>query len=170
MDIGTYARGMAAYNTWMNDKVYACTAELSDEERKRDLGAFFASIHGTLNHLYLGDLAWMERLHGEPVSMKSPKDQLFAAFDELRQARRALDARITTWAEGLAPEFADSTFKFFSVTYQRQLSVPGWAIAVQVFNHQTHHRGQLTTLLKQLGKDPGVTDFPWMPYFTGAKE
>ena len=73
MNITTYARGMAAYNQWMNGKIYACSAELSDEERKRDLGAFFGSVHGTLNHIYVGDEAWLQRLNGQPVTMKSPR-------------------------------------------------------------------------------------------------
>jgi uncharacterized damage-inducible protein DinB len=163
MNIVTYARGMAAYNHWMNEKVYACAAELSDEERKRDMGAFFGSIHGTLNHIYVGDEAWMQRLHGEPVTMISPAEQRFADFSELRSARRLLDQRISAWAEHVSDTFAEGIFKFRSVTYQRDLAMPGWAAIVQVFNHQSHHRGQITTLLKQLGKDPGPTDLPVMP-------
>jgi uncharacterized damage-inducible protein DinB len=166
MNVTTYARGMAAYNQWMNEKVYACAAELTDEERKRDMGAFFGSIHRTLNHLYLGDLAWMERFHGEPITMKSPADVLFDDFDQLRTARRALDERIARWAESLTDEFVDGPYRFKSVTYQRTIEMPGWAAMVQVFNHQTHHRGQVTTLLKQLGKDPGPTDIPVMPGIT----
>src|SRR5262245_28083947 len=133
MDIATYARGMAAYNRWMNEKVYACAAELSDEERKREMGAFFGSIHRTLNHIYLGDEAWMERLHGLPVSMKSPAEVRFDDFAELRSARHAMDDKIAAWADRLTDAFADGAFKFRSVTYQRDLQMPGWAAVVQVF-------------------------------------
>jgi uncharacterized damage-inducible protein DinB len=163
MNVNTYTRGMAAYNHWMNEKVYCCAAELSDEQRKHDMGAFFGSIHRTLNHLYVGDEAWMQRLHGEPVSMTSPAEVRFTDFDELWRARRALDQKIVDWAERVTDEFADGVFRFRSVTYQRDIEMPGWAAIVQVFNHQTHHRGQVTTLLKQLGKDPGPTDLPVMP-------
>lgn len=166
MNVTTYARGMSAYNQWMNEKIYACSAELSDEQRKRDMGAFFGSIHRTLNHLYLGDQAWMERLAGEPVTMKSPADVPFDDFTELWNARRAMDQRIARWAEQLTNAFTDGVFRFRSVTYQRDIEMPGWAAVVQVFNHQTHHRGQVTTLLKQLGKDPGPTDLPVMPGIT----
>jgi uncharacterized damage-inducible protein DinB len=165
MDISTYASGMAAYNEWMNEKVYACAAALTDEQRKRDMDAFFGSVHGTLNHLYLGDEAWMQRVHGEPVTMKSPRDQPFAEFAELQLERRKLDARISRWAKDLPEAFASSELRVQSVTYRREIVLPGWAVVVQVFNHQTHHRGQLTTLLKQLGQDPGITDFPMMPQF-----
>lgn len=163
MNVTTYARGMAAYNQWMNGKIYACSAELSDEERKRDLGAFFGSIHGTLNHIYVGDEAWLQRLNGQPVTMKSPADVPFADFDDLWRARQQLDLQISEWAERITDHFADHVFRFRSVTYQRDIEMPGWAAVLQIFNHQTHHRGQVTTLLKQLGKDPGPTDIPVMP-------
>ena len=61
----TYFTTMARYNRWMNGRVYACCAELSDEERKKDRGAFFESIHGTLNHIILGDLIWIGRFTGK---------------------------------------------------------------------------------------------------------
>ena len=164
-NIHDYAVSMAAYNRWMNDKVYACSAALSDEERKRDLGAFFKSVHGTLNHLLLADQAWMQRLHGQPVTLKSSADELYADFDELRAARGRMDDELDRWAAALSDEFVAAPYRFYSVIYKRELSLPAWAVVVHVFNHQTHHRGQLTTLLKQLGQDPGVTDFPWMPAF-----
>lgn len=163
MNIATYAAGMAAYNAWMNDKLYACAAALSDEERKRDMGAFFGSIHGTLNHLYIVDEAWLQRFAAEPVSMTSTREERYADFDQLRQARRELDARITAWAAQVNDKNTAAPFRFQSVAYQREMVFPGWAVVVQMFNHQTHHRGQVTTLLKQLGQDPGITDFPITP-------
>jgi uncharacterized damage-inducible protein DinB len=166
MDANKYARGMAAYNTWMNHKLYTLSAELSDEERKRDLGAFFGSLHRTLNHLVVGDDAWMQRVHGEPVTMTSPAEERYTDFDTMWQARRALDTRIERWAEGVTDAFTRGVVRFWSVTYQRELELPGWAVLVQIFNHETHHRGQATTLLKQLGKDPGATDLPMMPGLT----
>jgi len=165
MRLRDYAVAMAAYNGWMNDKLYALSAELSDDERTRDRGAFFRSIHGTLNHLLLGDQAWMQRFAGHAVTMRSPDEELFADFAELRTARRQLDRTIAEWAAALPDDAGEGDFAFFSVTYNAQRALPGWAAVVHFFNHQTHHRGQLTTLLTQLGKDPGVTDFPWMPFF-----
>jgi len=163
MNVTTYARGMAAYNQWMNEKIYSCVAELTDDVRKRDMGAFFGSIHLTLNHLLVVDEAWLQRLHGESVRMTSTREERFSSFDELRAARRLLDHRISRWAEVVTDQFTDGTFRFASVAYQREIELPGWAVVLQIFNHQTHHRGQITTLLRQLGKDPGVTDIPLMP-------
>jgi uncharacterized damage-inducible protein DinB len=165
MKIEAYARAMASYNEWMNEQLYTLAASLSDDERKRDVGAFFASLHGTLDHLFAGDEAWMQRLHGEPVTMTSTREIRVSDFDELRASRRHLDTRITRWATGLTEKFAAAPYRFFSVTHQREHVLPGWAIVVHVFNHQTHHRGQATTILKQLGREPGVMDLPWIPHF-----
>ncbi|HET9062524.1 MAG TPA: DinB family protein, partial [Candidatus Binatia bacterium] len=88
MRIREYATAMAAYNQWMNEKLYATAGELTDAERKRDLGAFFKSIHGTLNHILLGDLWWMQRFHGEPLEKKRLGDELYADFGALSAARR----------------------------------------------------------------------------------
>jgi uncharacterized damage-inducible protein DinB len=160
---------MAAYNTWMNERTYALIADIPDEQRRRDMGAFFGSIHRTLNHLLLGDQAWMQRLRGQAVTMTSPAQQLHEDFDELRAARAAMDADITNWAAQVDHAFMEGVLRSWSVTYQRNIEIPGWVGVIQMFNHQTHHRGQITTLMKQLGVDPGVTDFPWMPYFTAAQ-
>jgi len=165
MRVRDYASAMAAYNRWMNEKVYAAAAELSDEERKRDLGAAFGSVHGTLNHLLWGDTAWMQRFRGEPLTVKSPDEELYSNFEELLAARRAMDEEIAAWAAGLDDSWGDAPFSVYSVTYRRHFARPAWALLAHMFNHQTHHRGQLTTLLSQLGKDAGITDLPMMPYF-----
>ncbi len=165
MQLREYAGGMAAYNQWMNEKLYAAAGELSDEERKRDLGAAFRSIHGTLNHLLLTDQAWMQRFRGEPVTMQAVDQELYAAFEPLWEARRALDAEIAAWAEQVPESFGAAPLRVFSISYQREFILPGWVAVTHLFNHQTHHRAQAGTLLHQLGKDPGVTDLPAMPRF-----
>ncbi|TXH05240.1 MAG: damage-inducible protein DinB [Nevskiaceae bacterium] len=165
MDLRAYATTMAHYNAWMNGNLYEKAAALSDEQRKRDLGAFFKSLHGTFNHLLIGDIAWMQRFRGEPLTMRSPRDELHADFEALRAARRAMDADILAWAQQLDPALGATQFRFWSVAYQKERLMPYGAAVAHMFNHQTHHRGQATTLLMQLGVDPGVTDLPWMPYF-----
>lgn len=162
-DLRAYAVTMARYNQWMNEKVYEAASTLSDEQRKADRGAFFKSIHGTLNHLLLGDRSWMQRLHGEPVTMKSADEELYSDFVALRAARAEMDQRLLRWAEGLEAVPADRDYSFMSVTYQRQITLPYALVVMQVFNHQTHHRGQVTTLMAQFGVDVGPTDLPVMP-------
>jgi len=161
--LGDYARTMARYNRWMNRKIYEAASSLSDEQRKADRGAFFRSIHGTLNHLLLADRTWMERLHGEPVRMTAPDQELHSDWEALRAAREAMDERLIAWAAGIDAAPASQGYSFLSVTYKKEISLPYVVVVMQVFNHQTHHRGQVTTLLSQLGVDVGATDLPVMP-------
>jgi uncharacterized damage-inducible protein DinB len=158
-----YARTMAAYNRWMNQRLYALCRGIPDSERRRDRGAFFKSIHGTLNHLIYGDLAWLSRFTGEPAEVPPLGTELFDDFDALSSARTALDSRLLAWAGGLRNDWLQAPFTYTSKVDGSQRTRPAWLLVVHLFNHQTHHRGQLTTLLHQLGHDPGVTDLPFMP-------
>jgi uncharacterized damage-inducible protein DinB len=167
MNIRDYAVAMAAYNKWMNDKVYQLAAGLSDQERKRNLGAFFKSIHGTLNHVLVSDQSWMQHFGGQAVPTTGPDQELFADFGELASARRKMDEQIAAWASALDESFGREAVRFFSVAHKKEHVIPGWAAAVHLFNHQTFYRGEAMTLLIQLGKDPGQTDFAWMPFFDG---
>jgi uncharacterized damage-inducible protein DinB len=158
-----WAQTLAAYNRWMNERLYALCADLSDAERKRDRGAFFRSIHGTLNHGLLGDRVWLGRFTGVPFAVASLDQELYADFAELRAERERTDREIDAWAASLAPADFDGTLRYTSLVNPAPRAFPFWAAATHLFNHQTHHRGQLTTLLKQAGVDPGVTDLIWLP-------
>jgi uncharacterized damage-inducible protein DinB len=163
MMLATQVQALAAYNRWMNDKLYAACAELSDEERKADRKAFFKSIHGTLNHILVGDRIWLGRFIGKPYSVGSLAEELYADFGELRAERRKMDAAIVEWAASVTDADFDRDLRYTSVVNPQPRSYPFWFAAAQFFNHQTHHRGQLTTLLSQRGIDPGVTDLIWLP-------
>ncbi|HVY64758.1 MAG TPA: DinB family protein [Gammaproteobacteria bacterium] len=158
-----HVRLMAAYNAWMNDRLYAVCSTLPDEERKRDRGAFFHSIHGTLNHLLLADRIWLGRFEGKPFAAKSLDQELHASFDALRTERVELDAHIRNWVHGLTEADLEATLRFRSIVSSAERSAPLWKLLVHFFNHQTHHRGQLTTLLSQAEVDYGVTDLMWLP-------
>jgi uncharacterized damage-inducible protein DinB len=150
-------RMMAGYNRWMNEKLYALCATLSDEERKRDRQAFFRSIHGTLNHLLLTDRGWLGRFRGAPWTFRSLDQELYGDFAELRRERADTDAEIEQYVADLSPERLAAEFTY--TTYAgKTFTHPLAPALVHFFNHQTHHRGQLTTLLSQVGLDPGVTD------------
>lgn len=157
------ARTMAAYNRWMNERLYACCATLTDDERKRDVGAFFKSIHGTLNHLLLADRIWLGRFNGEPFVVASLDQELCADFADLRAERGATDAAIDAWVAGLTGERLAGDLSYTTLVNPQPRRNPLWLAALHFFNHQTHHRGQLTTLLMQRGVDPGVTDLLWLP-------
>lgn len=160
---GQYAL-MARYNHWMKEKLYAICADIPDAERKKDRGAFFKSIHGTLNHLLYGDLVWLARFRGEPIPTVIISE-LHADFDELRAARIAKDREILDWTAALTPEWLAAPFAYRSNVDGRTRTMPAWILVTHLFNHQTHHRGQLTTLIMQSGIDPGVTDIPFLPEF-----
>ncbi|WP_140634473.1 DinB family protein [Methylibium rhizosphaerae] len=165
-----HTRFMARYNRWMNERLYACAAGLPDEERRRDRGAFFGSIHRTLAHLVLADKIWLGRFAEQGVRFEALSasvlarpdftglDQvLFDDFDEMRSHRAELDAAIEAWAAEMTPAYVQQTMRYAS-TKGAPREHPLWQALSHFFNHQTHHRGQVTTLLLQAGVDPGVTD------------
>ncbi|WP_151634336.1 DinB family protein [Noviherbaspirillum aerium] len=163
-----YARTMAGYNRWMNGKLYASGDRLSDEQRKSDRGAFFKSLHGTLNHLLWADFMWLGRfVHGTPLEKPYPKvpvgTLLHEDWDRLKTARASLDEDIARWADSLAMEWLAADFSWYSGLTQTTRTKPAWLLVAHFFNHQTHHRGQATTLLAQFGIDPGSTDLAFMP-------
>ena len=154
---------MARYNRWMNERIYERCEKLSDTERKVDRGAFFCSIHGTLNHLLLGDRLWLGRFLAREFRFKTLADELYADFDELHRERTKTDAEILGWVETLDEAQLAGLFKVRSMVRKRDCTFPLWFAVQQFFNHQTHHRGQVTTLLMQAGVDPGATDLLWLP-------
>ena len=160
--LGMY-RLMASYNRWMNERLYAVCAELSDEERKRDRRAPFHSIHGTLNHLLLADRVWLGRFTGQPFPARALDQELYADFAALRRERAVTDAAIEAWVAALDETSLRASFRFASLTNPQVRETPLWFCVSHFFNHQTHHRGQLTTLLEQVGVDFGVTDLLVLP-------
>ena len=150
-------RHYARYNRLANETLYEACARLSDEERRRDLGAFFRSVHGTLNHLLLGDRIWMTRFEGGSHPSTDLGGVLHDDFAELRAARAAMDARIERFFADLPRDFAAGTIRYLNnsgFTSEDPLDV----LLPHFFNHQTHHRAQVHTLLSQLGQDPPVLD------------
>jgi len=160
-----YCQTMAEYNQWMNQKLYAVCAEIPDADRKQDRGAFFKSIHGTLNHLLYGDRAWLGRFVNQPFSVRVIGQDLYTEFAELQREREICDREILNWATNVSPDWLAQPFNYTSNVDGETRILPTWVLVTHMFNHQTHHRGQLTTLLSQLGYNPGITDLPWLPSF-----
>jgi uncharacterized damage-inducible protein DinB len=161
---------MAEYNAWMNNKVYAACAAMTDAERKADRRAFFKSIHSTLNHLLWGDRAWFGRFTGHDYGQPGVGNDLYQDFTELKREREATDSAMLEWAKKLDAGRLASELTWNSNIDGKTRTLPCWIAATQMFNHQTHHRGQLTTLLAQCGLDVGETDLPWLPALKAVRD
>ena len=173
MDVVEPYAVLARYNAWMNQKLYDAADTLSDEDRRRDLGAFFHSLHGTLNHLILTDRAWLARFTNDPSVLQSldgtmPEfsgrldQELYSDFATLRRERDRTDADIVEWVQGLTPETLAAPITYYSVAYARSYEHPLWWAVTHFFNHQTHHRGQVHAMLTAAGEKTGDTDLPFI--------
>lgn len=159
-----YVRAMASYNRWQNDNLYAAADALTDAQRKEQRGAFFGSIHGTLNHLLWADQMWMSRFAGTaPPKGKRPADSTAECetWVELKAARAAFDDVIISWAGKLDAAWLEGDLTWFSGSAGREVTKPRWLLVTHLFNHQTHHRGQMHCMLTQCGVQPGATDLPF---------
>jgi uncharacterized damage-inducible protein DinB len=141
---------MARYNAWANARLFRMAGALPDELYRKDVGAYFKNLHGTLNHLLTADRIWMHRLTGvgeQPVKLNAI---LFDDLSSLRAARVEEDSRIVDFVQGLAePAFEElweyRTLKGEPLTQRRRETL------AHLFNHQTHHRGQAHAILTVLG-------------------
>ncbi len=159
---------MASYNQCMNEKLYKAAFQLPTMELVADRGAFFGSISSTLNHIAVGDTIWLKRFASHPanykilqqLSMQSPEslDQiLFPEFTLLYDHRKNLDGIIAEWVSTITEADLDC-----ELHYKNMKNVGStknfYSLLMHFFNHQTHHRGQVTTLFSQAGMNIGVTD------------
>lgn len=160
---------MASYNEWMNVKLYEAAATLPPQALAADKKAFFGSLLGTLNHVAVADQIWLTRFaaHFSRLSVLDPVRQLptpaalnellFTDLAALRNRRQLLDGLIKQWAAVLNEDDLSQTLRYTTlrgVAANKRLS----DVIVHFFNHQTHHRGQASTLLSQTDVDLGITD------------
>lgn len=145
-------RMLAAYNRWANTRVYTAAAEVTDAEFRSDRGAFFGSLHRTLNHLLVADRIWMKRFTGTGEAPTTLDAVLYEELDMLAAARKAEDERIIAWTATLDEATLAANFTYVAVTQPVEITHPLWAALSHLFNHQTHHRGQCHMTLTALGK------------------
>ncbi|AKU22803.1 DinB family protein [Massilia sp. NR 4-1] len=161
-------RLLAKYNEWMNLKLYEAAASLPAEARQAERGAFFGSLHGTLQHIVAADTIWLRRFGSharfadvladctalpQPPSLQGEEME----FEAMRARRVFLDRQILQWTDALGEDDLDQTLQYRSMNGSPG-SRPMDGLLLHFFNHQTHHRGQATTLLSQAGADVGATD------------
>lgn len=150
---------MARFNAWVNGRVFDAVAQLSDAAYREDRGAYFGSIHRTLNHILVVDRLWCGRIEGVDHGIAALDQILYDDFRSLRAAREAEDARFIALVEGL-----DDARLAAPVTYRPILgdgeaeTVRADHILLTLYNHQTHHRGQVHCMLTQAGVTPPPLD------------
>ena len=160
---------MARYNQWMNGQIYAAAGALDEDELSQQRGAYFGSILGTLNHIMVGDRVWLARFADHPARhpalgpiLERPApvalDQLLHHdLDSLRAERERLDALIIAWQGQLSADDLGHVLRYRNMRGAENAK-PFASLLMHFYNHQTHHRGQVTTLLSQAGVEVGVTD------------
>ncbi|EFL90586.1 DinB family protein [Ahrensia sp. R2A130] len=148
----------ARYNGWANRLLYTSAAQLSDEEYRRDVGLFFGSIHATLNHILVADEIWMARLTGTTGAPTSLDVILHETFDDLLKARKGMDERIIDYTNGLTSEDFTNTFTYTPVTNPEAVTQARAPVLAHLFNHQTHHRGQVHAAMTHMGHDAPSLD------------
>ncbi|MBD1584827.1 DinB family protein [Pseudoalteromonas sp. S16_S37] len=163
---------MSKYNSRMNAQVFNSMRELPEEVLHQNKGAFFGSLMGTVNHILVGDIIWLSRFskHSELytalsellIVLPTPKkldEILFASLEPLEHIRKKVDSTIEFW---LVNEVNEADIER-CLSYKNSRGIVSTKkfseLVSHLFNHQTHHRGQVTTLLTQLGIDIGITDY-----------
>jgi uncharacterized damage-inducible protein DinB len=148
----------AKYNHWANARLYdACALMPEAAYFAPRPAAFFGSLHGTLNHILVGDRAWMCRMIGEGPDPDSLDQELYPAFAPLRQARGAEDKRILDFVSDLAPAALDREIAYRTLLGEDHVN-PLRQLLAHLFTHQAHHRGQAHALIKDAGGSPPALD------------
>ena len=152
----SYFRYLAAYNHWANETLFAACAQLTDDERQQPRPVYFGSIHRTLNHILVGDILWRRRFEGTPVTI--PLDEvLYADFETLRAARSEDEQALIAMTDGLNDAQISETLVYKTSTGNPS-EAPVHIALGHLFNHQTHHRGQVHTCLSQARVAPPSLD------------
>lgn len=155
-----HASLMARYNRWQNGSIFKAADALTDAERREDRGAFFSSIHETLSHILWADRIWLSRFGACEAPGGSIKNstRLYPDWLPMMEARQKMDRIIIEWAQGLDNKALSKDLKWFSGAAQADVTRPVWLLVTHIFNHQTHHRGQVHAMLTSAGVSPEDTD------------
>jgi uncharacterized damage-inducible protein DinB len=160
-----YVQRMARYNRWQNENLYGVANALSDAERRQERGTWFGSIHKTLNHILWGDKSWMGRFTDLPRPTVGIPDSVsvYPEWSDLKSERAAFDQKILDWSDSVDDAWLAADQTYYSGATKREWTRQRWVLVTHMFNHQTHHRGQVHSMLTQAGGRPSDTDLPFMP-------
>jgi uncharacterized damage-inducible protein DinB len=166
-EMKTHFQMMAAYNQWANKALYVAAEAMPDEDYRLDRGAFFKSVHGTLNHILVADRIWMKRFTGAGDAPKKLDTILCDDLTKLTIEREREDERIVDWVESMDAKAVAGRFTYTTVTDMRTVSQRLAPALAHFFNHQTHHRGQVHALITGFGMDAPELD---LIYFQRTEE
>jgi uncharacterized damage-inducible protein DinB len=156
MDLN-HIRELYKYNRWANRRALSAAAKLDGEKFTRPMGNSFSSVRDTLAHILAGEWIWLERWHGRfPAALLNAQD--FPNVQSLVSRWEIVQQDYERFIAALTPQRLEQDLSYLNREGQR-FSYPQWQQIVHVVNHSTYHRGQITTLLRQLGAEPAVTDF-----------
>lgn len=153
-----HVRRMAAYNRWANARLLSACAGLSDDDYGRARPAFFGSIHGTLNHMLVADRLWLARITGAPPPHRDLDEVAWPTFEDVVGARKATDTRWLELVAGLADADLGRVVRYARATSPEKQASTLEQILLHVFNHATHHRGQIHDQLMDTEVTPPPLD------------
>lgn len=155
-----YVATMARYNAWQNRSLIAAADGLDEAARRQDRGAFFQSIHGTFSHLLWADEMWLSRLIGapKPDGPGRASASYVADWSEFRRRRTGTDEKMIAWGARVGADDVTGDLTWLSGLAGKQVTRPRGLIVAHLFNHQTHHRGQIHAMLTAAGAKPDDTD------------
>jgi uncharacterized damage-inducible protein DinB len=148
-------RELYAFNRWANEALLRAASRLTAEQLGRDLGSSFPSVLATLVHIAQADWVWLRRWHGESPTAPPPWDT--STLDAVRQHWARVQDEREAFLSGLSDADVDRVIAYRNLAGE-QLANPLWQLLRHVVNHATYHRGQVTTLLRQLGAETVATD------------
>jgi uncharacterized damage-inducible protein DinB len=157
MELQDHFQMLARYNRIANERLFQSCAQLDDAEYRRQRAGSFGSIHALLNHVLLGDQIWMSRFKGSGHTTPALTTVLFDSFPELRSAREKQDAEIESFFGGLERDFFDRVLRYTN-SQKRECRETMPVAVIHLFNHQTHHRGQVHVMLSQTPVPPPSLD------------
>ncbi len=165
MITSNFLETMALYNKWQNENIFQLCDKLTDTQLNCDKGMFFRSIFNTLNHIIHVD----KTIHSFIYTKELPQFNLnfipYPQYGELKVARFEFDEELVKESQNCSQDWLDEVFEFWSERLNRNRRVPRGFYYVQMYNHQTHHRSQITSELHKMGIDYGNTDLPFNPYY-----
>lgn len=148
--------GLYEYNGWANRRVLEAASALSKEQFNQQLGSSFSSLRDTLAHIFGVEWLWLERFQGRSPSA-IPDDAGYAEIAKLKESWAVFEPTLLNFVRGLRQEDLDRVMEYKTMKFG-VYSNPLWQSMMHLVNHGTYHRGQVTTMLRQLGAQAILTD------------